>query len=353
MVFSQDWGSAKSANIQPTDFKLFNIPWKSTSNQEISWLSIASIVILICFLANTILFMLGKAFELDNIKKFAISEFFQTTATALMIVFFLSGITAAFDLIQKYFLPSGSSVSCNGNIIGIWDNNSGPFTIIKCKISEYLSTAYSLFNATYIANIDKEVEGSQCYGTSGFTECKIWNSDLYREVETYHYIANRLTNVSISLVAQYFFIDYLQNNLLSFFLPVGLLLRLFPPLRGIGSLFIAIVIGFYFIFPLTYLFIEPSIKIEEQKVQKPNLAKNVCFSKFSPFVSTSLLQPEPPSTTGLQFSSDIGQFIVEITLGTFFYPFLSLVITVIFINFLAGFLSADSGMLIHFIAKNL
>ncbi|MEM3362518.1 MAG: hypothetical protein QXV83_03920 [Candidatus Anstonellaceae archaeon] len=359
ILYSQDWGEwlQKSNTTSAKDFKLFNVNWYKQSNysDEFYWIKFSAIVVAICFFANVIIYMLAKAFDAENVKRFAISEFYQTTATAFGIVAFVYLLNTGFIFIQDLFLPSSAVFSCQDQKIKLWDQQAGPFTLIKCKISEYLEASNVLYLSAYLANMVKETEGSKCKSYVGWQSCKIWEEGVYREIESYHYIANRLASLSISLVAQYFFVTYLEQNLLSFFLPVGLLLRLFPPLRGIGSLFIAVAIGFYFIFPIAYIFIQPSLIKVVQTPQPPtknDVINNICFAKFGPFAQFSSFESNE-NDSSIIFSSDIEEFIVQVSMGTFFYPFLSLAITVIFINFLANFLSADSTYLLHFISKNL
>ncbi|MCX8163354.1 MAG: hypothetical protein N3D10_02250, partial [Candidatus Micrarchaeota archaeon] len=331
LVYSQDWGKAQK--LDQSSFKLFNVNWyKQTSySEEFYWIKLAMIALALCFFANIIIYMLGKAFDAENVKKFAISEFYQTTATGFLIVFFLAFLSIGFGYIQSLFLSDSAVFLCQGQQIKLWSESAGPFTLIKCKIAQYLEAAYALYLDVYNKNKAKEVEGSKCVSYVGWQICKIWEGDLYKEIETYHYIANRLATLSISLVAQYFFVTYLEQNLLSFFLPVGLLLRLIPPLRGIGGLFIAVAVGFYFIFPIAYIFIQPSLVQEIPQgsgTSTQDKIQTICFEKMGPFASFSF-QKEEKVSDKLEFSSDLEQFIVEVSLATFLYPFLSLAITII------------------------
>jgi hypothetical protein len=357
--YCQDWGKAfeQSSPSNQKSFKVLNVPWfeqQGLNTDSFYWIKLAALVVAICFAFNSIVFMLGYVLNADNIKRFAISEFYQTTATAFLIVFMFVLLNFGFVLIQNLFFPKGQETSffCQDQEISLWDSSSGPFRIIKCKISQYLQAAYTIFLNSYNQNMVAEVEASECYSLTFLgMVCKDWDPFIHKNVEALHYIANRAASLSISLVAQYFFVDYLEKNLLSFFLPVGLLLRLFPPSRQIGNLFISVTIGFYFVFPLVFLLIQPDLAfdMEASKPSKNSIIKSACYSKFGAFFSTS----NKVTSTFFAFSSDINQFLYQITLGTFFYPFVALIITVMSISFLASFLGSDVSILVHFISKNL
>jgi len=360
----QDWGTIASKASKPSDqnwFSFLNKPWIDKNQPYSSWIGIVSIALAINLLANTLIFVLGKVLESENIKRFAISEFFQTSATAFAIVFLISLISLSFVYIQSFFFPSDIQFKCfdpiskTSSVVKFWDTDSGAFKALKCKIQEQLYVIFNLYKSAYSQNMEKEVEASECTTTFNWQNCKIWNPQTYKEVETYHLIANRAASLSISLVAQYFFVDYLEKNLLSFFLPAGLLLRLFPPLRGIGGIFIAVALGFYFVLPLVYLLLQPSF-VQANSIEfknQPKTSKYLCFDKLSSFNSlyTELKIATQDSKLDIP-SLDKNQFY-EFTLAAFFYPFIALSVTIIFINFLAGFLSSDAGYLVHFIAKNL
>ncbi|MCD6549739.1 hypothetical protein J7K41_03465 [Candidatus Micrarchaeota archaeon] len=56
-----------------------------------------------------------------------------------------------------------------------------------------------------------------------------------------------------SIIAQSVGLIIFQHTMFSLVLPVGLFLRIFPNTRNAGSLMIAVAIGFYVVFPTTYL----------------------------------------------------------------------------------------------------
>ncbi len=56
-----------------------------------------------------------------------------------------------------------------------------------------------------------------------------------------------------SLAVQQFALSIIQAIMIPFVLPVGIFLRIFPPTRQSGAFLIAVAIGFYVVFPFTYV----------------------------------------------------------------------------------------------------
>ena len=180
--------------------------------------------------------------------------------------------------------------------------------------------------------------------------CGDWNLALHKQVEEAHLIATKIVSLLVPLHALFVIAQYLQSNMLSVFLPAGLVLRIFPLTRGVGGLFIAMAIGFFFIFPTFVVLTDPSfVKVD---ATAPNMQSGMCFSGFTG--ATTLLSGIDMSGSISQSSLAIAQgtdLVFQITIAALFYPFISFVLTLIFIRAATPLLGGDTGEIMKMVAR--
>ena len=101
------WGGSQSPGGTQADIAKahFQAPDKNGNNGG-DWFRMAMLAILICLFANGVIFMLAKASKSPNAERWAVSEFYQVGASALMILVVVAGLTQAFAALQS----SGISV---------------------------------------------------------------------------------------------------------------------------------------------------------------------------------------------------------------------------------------------------
>ncbi|MFA5108074.1 MAG: hypothetical protein WC492_00905 [Candidatus Micrarchaeia archaeon] len=346
------WGTPLPAENEK--FQFFFLNWAGAG--KTNWTGMAMIAIAICLFANALLLVAGKVLNMPRLEKMAESEFFQSSASAMMIVGLCTMVAFAFTLLAEgQILPKGTTTQCMGTPVDVWEES--PFAIIQCKLQDKITYTEDLFNRAIEADKVPEVLSSSCIFVFGVpVYCGDWDVATHAKMEKCHYIANRMVPLGISLHAQYMFVDYLANNMMSIFLPLGILLRIFPPLRGIGGLFIGIAIGFYIVFPVTYILLDPTTVKPDPAALIPvdDAQLNQCYTSFSGMVSLNTVSNLKSATTGSKSSPDIDEVGLEIAslqVETFFNPLAALAATMLFINALAPVLGGDTGNMLHFLAK--
>ncbi len=363
LLFAQDskWSEQLPADL--TTFQFVNTPWAIANAgqwQPISagrsWVGLALLAITACFFANAFAYIVGHVLHIPSVERWAQSEFYQTTASALLVTGMGVLVAGGFALISSGgLLPQGTTTQCHGLPMDVWE--SGPFSIIQCKLEEKILYAETLYNQAYEQNKVYEPQTSLQIFVMGNP---VWNGDwdnvLHTNMEQAHFIANRLVGISITLHATYMFADYLAHNMMYVFLPLGILLRIFPPLRGIGALFIAVALGFYIVFPISYILLDPTTSKPnpEDIVPSPNARLDACYSGFSGIVSLntrSNLANAQRTQAAIPNISEVASELTNLQIETFFNPLAALSITLIFISGVAPLLGGDSGDLLHFIAK--
>ena len=335
-----------------------------------SWWQVAIIAILICIFFNVLVYMLGSFLSSQEIKNYAKAEFLQVSASSLMIFFAVALLftvtsgggtnVSALDFMGSLLGTGGSTISCaavNGLVFRIWEGDTqfgtGPIAAFKCKLQEKINALDNAFAKVAKYNEEKERLTSMCNYLFGVPVwCGDWNLELHKEVEQSHLIAQKITDLSVSLHAQFVLAEYIQKNMLTVFLPFGLVLRIFPLTRGVGGLFIAIGVGFFFVWPTFFLLSDPSFVKVNSPPDQPT-QQGICFTGFRG--SAVLL-------AGLVYNTESGQpsdlaiaegkeLVYMMTIGTLFYPFVALVLTLIFVRAMTPLLGGDMGDLMRMVSR--
>ncbi len=323
-----------------------------------SWMPIALAAIIIGFLFNAAEMMLGFALQSEEIKRSARAELLQTTASSFMILFavtLLYSLTAgggsrlsAFDL-MGHVLGTGSYIDCAAAPAGklfIWE--SGPMGAFKCKVQEKIDALEVAYDNIAKSNKKQEALLSVCYSIFGApVYCYSWDLALHQGVEEAHLIATKIVGLLVPLHAQYALAEYIEQNMLAVFLPLGLLLRIFPFSRGVGGLLIAISIGMFFIWPTFFLLTDPTfVKKDAPGV---DTLEGMCLNGFkgTAVVRAGVFGGGPSDLSLLNGKA----LIYQITVATMFYPFVALVLALIFIRAMTPLLGGDMGELMKMVAR--
>jgi hypothetical protein len=330
---------------------------------EQDWWALGIAAIFICLLATTLVYMTGYFLQSEQLKHYAKSELLQASASSLMILFAVAlvyGLSNSSALgLMGDILGEGSHIACaasgNGKFL-IWGEGSkfgtGPIGAFKCKVQEKITALDASYDKVFQANMGRERLSSMCLFILGAPAyCWDWDLSLHKDVERNHLVATKIVSLLVPLHAQYSLAQYIQNNMLTVFLPAGLVLRIFPLTRGVGGLFIAIAVGFFFVWPTFVVLTDPTFVKVEGTGQADMLAGK-CFTGFKGI--TTLLSAEGTASsaaTSALASSEGAALVYEVTIGAVFYPFISFVLTLIFIRAATPILGGDMGELMKMVSR--
>ncbi len=338
-------------------------------NRVGGWWGIAVTAILICIAFNTLVYMLGFALESQEVKNYAKAEFLQVSASSLMIFLAVSLIftvtSGSANVSGFYFMgdllgDGASSISCAASQTGrfyFWkgegDFGQGPIGAFKCKLQEKINALDNAYADVSHANLAVEQYTSICYYLLGVpVYCGDWDLGMHKRVEEAHLVASKLVDLQVALHSEFVLAEYVQRNMLSVFLPFGLVLRIFPLTRGVGGLFIAIGVGFFFVWPTFFLLTDPTfVKVNNPPSQA--MQQGVCFTGFR---GSAVLLAGVVQTGGAGQQSDLAilqgkDLVYQMTIATQFYPFIALVLTLIFIRAMTPLLGGDMGELMKMVSR--
>ena len=317
-----------------------------------NWQYIAVLAVGTTLIINIVIYMLGYALSLENVKRFAKTEFFQVTASAFLIAGVVGVLDAALNYTTTQVIGAGSLALCNGQQINV--GSTGPLYFVQCKIAENIDQLTRCYTTTFQANQGLERLASTCFSLIGIpVYCGDWS--WHSMVEQNHLVGYKIIPLLTNLYGQEALIDYIGNNMLAVFLPLGIILRAFPIFRGVGGLFIAIAIGFYFVFPVLYLINDPTfVKIVIPLNNNYVDPTAQCYNGFKGS-ATIVNTPPYPSAGGSSFfgiaCTNAEDLIVQVTVNLLFYPFVALAITLIFIRTVAPILGGESGELMRMVSR--
>jgi len=248
-----------------------------------SWLVYCVAAIFIALVIQFTIYIIARSFNLAELERNTKSEILQVAATFFLAVFLVLIVGSLSDYINSQMY---GTISCGGRSVTITGIDSA-LAVMQCKVIEKAVALESLHNS-----IRGEANSAYFLFYSHFSLVGIpvfsgqYISSLYQTIEAFRYKNALTTTMLIALNALITFIALIKMSMLTLFLPFGLLLRSFYFTRGIGSLFISIAFGFYFIFPYLFIITDPGfVKLQPPAAPAMPTGSNFCLPTFSSVVS--------------------------------------------------------------------
>ncbi len=325
----QEEVSDDSAQLETGEFLPY---WKVT------WLPICITAIALSALAHGMIYAIGFALNLARVKKYAVSELLQTSATALIVVVLIAALVQAFE-----YVGGLGSITCGGEEI------TDPIDADMCRTTELLNTVSERYDYVRDADIAPEQQTSLRISVVGVPVfVGSWMlPNIWKKVETYHSVAYICVNLMIGLSAKLFMLQYIRENMLTVFLPLGIILRTFHFTRGIGAFFISIGIGFFFIYPTVTFIMDSSFSESLDGAGLPEIiTTGMCnmpmFGSFS-YGSAALAQYGSRSDLASQvsLSKNLSQFVADLQTVLLYNNMVAFALTLTFLRYSTTILGGD------------
>ncbi len=235
------------------------------------WELIAVAAASLSVVAAAMLIMLSRAFSMRNLEQTAKTEFVYAVSTVLIVIMIALIVQLGEPLLASGSpLPGGHSSVAKSLYISSFTNPVDgkaldpqdpmyanlPFkenslidwmilymqTPAQC-VSQFMKVLYYLsIPVEAIASVYMEIFMSEVASGFGVKWLSERIATATKSMSFYMYIYYLLVHL-------FHFIEYYAG----FFFSVGVAMRAFPPTRGAGAFMMAISIGLYFVFPLTYI----------------------------------------------------------------------------------------------------
>ncbi|MFH1221828.1 MAG: hypothetical protein V1492_01950 [Candidatus Micrarchaeota archaeon] len=315
-----------------------------------TWLPFVALALFVALIFNGTLYSIGKAFNLRELETSAKTEMYQSMATVVFIVFFVIIVGGATVMMNQ--MISGT-VSCGKIVIPTSDFHSA-ISVAKCKLMDKANSIAELQadmvnNANWyfnLLNLNFNLLGFPVFSGS-------YVSDLYKAMESARFINTFATNALIALNAQIFFLSYIDANMLSLFLPVGIVLRAIQPTRAIGSLFISIAIGFYLVFPYVFIVTDPGfVKLPPAQPRPAITGGNFCYPTYSSAVAyVNYVVEEEGGAPGSTSSGGLGQQLGRTYTSLLIHPLVALFVTIVSIRYFMYLFGEEAYDILRMVSK--
>jgi len=330
--------------------------------------SIAVSVIAIMISIGGIIFGLGYAMDNAKLKNFGRDELFQSfingAIVGVLFLFFSPGGIGT-GIINGIVSGTGATASCTGYM-------STNYAI--CFASNYLVGVQevSINGASYPSLLDSSLEllvpVSAVYIVLGFISSAqlslgvisvSFSTILAPVLAQQDFIINALTFSIISIYTQSALLGVISVVAVPILLPVGIVLRTFYPTRKLGGTIIAIAIGLFAVFPLTYLLDAQitssfaaslnqnslnTFTIQAEGVQNALLSVGGSAISANTITGTALSLINSASSLASSFSSVLNELVAWLSIliiEVFFFPVFSIILTVTSIRELAKILGSE------------
>lgn len=312
--------------------------------------SIAVVILAIMFMIGGILYGMGIASDIKKLKDFGKDEILQTAINGVIVgtlIIALSQGGAISTVINSIVLNTTHGLNCpgfNSNYAICFANNYlvGVSTNIKGSVfPSLLDAALALLipTATAYGIIGTFSSISLSVGLASISFKAIFSPILTEET----YIISALTFSVISIYIQSALLEVISIITLPLLLPTGIILRTFYPTRRLGGSIIALSIGLFLIFPLTYL-LDAQIAYNYSSITATNSAASIL--SYSKSISSNIFSMDKNSSIStymsgtLNLASDffssflilISSILKEVSLlviEVFFMPAFSIILTAI------------------------
>lgn len=298
------------------------------------WQPVALIAVVTAFLVVALAYMIGVSFNLAGLRKWAMVEFYQALASAILVAFLI--------MMMDVMINEGFQTMIGG---------INPYKKAYTYLDGVMNSLYPIYMSVYRVNLIAEfVKSFEFYWNAIGMDTQPFAIFIEPTVEYFHFEAHIVTMAAILTSTQRALLHLFYNAGFTVFIPAGVLLRIFPWTRGAGGLLIAIGIGLAVVYPIMFTFVammsENNSEVQNQAGKLGNsiggfdlnqfgaCANN--FSSASDVATTKILDPKVRASSAWLLG-----WLSGIWLKIFYYPMFVLLVTFTFIRSLSPLLGAD------------
>jgi hypothetical protein len=319
-----------------------------------TWEPVAFAAMLLSFSIAAVVVMFGIALRNDRLRTFGVGEFYEASATALIVILFTFVAAVMFGLIPGTFVgaynPYSISLGYIGNMIG---TTSSVIThLFQIGMLELFYPSVQLFFCAPLTDYHCAVS---------YTIPPYPTITFFEEYSTFWAIFDyfdMLAGGFMALHIEFYTIVFFMYAAIPVFLVPGIIFRALIPTRHLGGMMMATAIGFYFFMPLLF---SVAYYFTSQGTLQQLSSMSAALDKYggcqvttsSAGVNTetcsgaiqNVISPSHPLTTAVQ----VGQSALgDYWLSVLFYPALISAMTYAFITQVAeilGGMARTSGRL--------
>jgi hypothetical protein len=317
------------------------------------WATLAFIAALVSLVAAGLVLAMGYLLNLQNVRHIGRAELMQAVASLILVALLFGAAWVEQPLVQM--LESRTQVIA-GSIFRPGQNLAmNPFDVSYAFLLKLIACSEKNYRSIYSASVSSEFLAATTMSVSTYIPfLKISSSeDIFRlipgiseRVAENEYMADEFTQLLILLYGQVALFKFIETSMFSIFLPIGILLRAFPPTRGAGAVLIALAIAFYIVLPLTYTILASTAPTVISgcaiSVQMTGVTKIQKSCPASPSSAMGMIgQATEGFDTGSAAMAEIKSSSTNIRYFAFLYLIIALGVALIFARSVSPILGAD------------
>ena len=291
-------------------------------------LPIMVIAVLMAFAISALIFVVGASLKNDRLRNFAIGEFYESFATAIIVALFLYIAWVVISVIPSFI--GGTSDPVSFTLTSINQVETSAITVYADDIYGPYYSATALIGNQFecqIGGASKATKGL-CSGLNVLGE---YASPIlfFTYVLPLLALGQLLLDGIYVLWVEYFLIQFFYLAAVPAFIAPGVVFRAIFPTRAFGGILIAMGIGFYIVLPTLFAFAYSTL----------------CpgFTQGSSVLTCQTGGTLPPGVQSLPIEGPngqnlIGQYLAPFWLMILFYPALIIALTYAFITQLSNFI---------------
>lgn len=325
-----------------------------------NWQTLSVLALFISFFIVVLAYMVSIIIGSSDLKKWAKSEMLQVAASAALVlglIIFVNillanassivvaiaspavmtvppGLTDPTDTLTYIEAPSGAQLS-------------SPFILAHYYLNVQINCAKKYYRTIFWTNLVLEPIEKGVLPTGGMEEVSGWAVSGIAGM--LHWIEHQLTFVLIADYFQRHLLLFIEDNMFTIILPIGILLRVFPYTRGAGGVVIAVAIGTFLVFPVMYAVLLSLLPPSFCSSSSVDVVRYEANDPVAIALSTMFLSTQVPDV--VSFINGILLDIHMIFISTFVFPVINLMITLTFIRSTMQFLGADVAEMGHGLLK--
>jgi len=339
------------------------------------WEATAVILTMLTFSVSAIAYMLSRVFMSKEMEKWAKIEFMYALSGVVIMAFLIFTIDFLAVKATEFSVLVAADKTILQNALAA---DQSPFAIANVYVETMQNCIRVLYvNVMSAAFIPKVLSGGDLTGTfTGLgSVTKLINAPLQVPINLGLSAIYSMTYLLYSLSFQHYLLQFARETMMTIFLPIGIVLRAFPFTRSPGNLLIAVAIGFYFVYPVSYGILLSISRPADQIVSSCgiqgfsdivtyiNTANPLAGKIESSHLPTWLKAPLQASSTVvtsvaslfmaftnpsifinimLSVLDKVSSIISEVVIYAIFYPFVIAVLTYTFIKGFSTFLGVEA-----------
>ncbi len=328
--------------------------WATNMRNEIynqwstnSWEVIAGIALLIALFSAVIAYMVASLLGSPELKRWAKVEIYNVIGSAVLVLalivivdlLLVSASEMAFEISNTSYPPVPLPVNVR----------SSPFGLAHYYLDIQLACIKKYYVAIFILNFPLEIIEKTVIPTGGMEEVAGW--PLSGPVGLLYWFEHQFTFALIATYFQRHLLVFLEDNMFTLFLPLGIVLRILPWTRGAGGVIIALAIGLFIVFPTMYGVLLVMLPRADCAAAIPSpytceTADVTCMN-----FAISYLEDERHFISIENFLNNVSMELDLLMVSSLIFPLINLTITITFVRAIMQFLGADVAEMGHGIVK--